>query len=621
MAPIRRELTAEQAAEILLVQATEEAQPAAVSPEARIDALEAAGDLDDEGAWFARRAEFLLEVELAAWRPLLRVRNAFTPHPLWNLVLPALLGLSSNALGPREQIHVLYNPIVLLVLWNVLSYAGLAAWAFRPEPEPRPRERAPVRRGVSTRAPAAPAEPLGGEGGFLVRALRRSAARLWLRALRGSAAAREQTAAWVAVGTRFLELWEGAARPWFALRTRRVLHLAALGLALGAIAGMYVRGLFFEYEMVWRSTFVREPETVASVLQVLLAPAHALLRWPAPDAGDAAALLAPEGVGAAPWIHRLAATALIVVVLPRAFLALRAARRLRRVGPALALGLDGPYFGAILAQAREIQVGRVKEEIGSAVRHECARFADDLAAFVAEGLFDRRIVPLLESFRSEGGRVDVLETRIREACAAFEPELAAHMKLAERAFEEGLARDVLERVRPGLVLPPASSGRLVPAARELPAHSVRGLGGEVSGRLGRDLGAAVALAVGAVAGTLSGGFGAHLGTAILVVLLHTTGPVGFLLGAFGGALAAAGALVAARARVNEAVRSASLPGAVVRLVLRSARFDRLVAQGRERCAASVRELVAAKLEPLTDELADQVWVRVKPLLARATRAP
>jgi hypothetical protein len=156
--------------------------------------------------------------------------------------------------------------------------------------------------------------------------------------------------------------------------------------------------------------------------------------------------------------------------------------------------------------------------------------------------------------------------------------------------------------------------------RELPAHSVRELGGDVSGKLSRDFGAAVALAVAAVAGTLSGGFGAHLGTAILVVLLHTTGPVGFLAGALAGALAAAAALVAGRERVTGAVRSASLPGPVVRLVLRRARFDRLVARGRERCATSVRELVAAKLEPLTDQLADQVWARVKPLLARATRA-
>jgi hypothetical protein len=616
--------TAEQAAEILLVRAAEEAQPAAVAPEARIDALEAAGDLDDERAWFARRAEFLLDDELAAWRPLLRVRNAFTPRPFWNLALPALFGLSSNALGPHDRIHVLYNPLVLLMAWNLLSYAALAALGRRDWRHGRPAadaggvKAARRDRRVARGAPPSDDGALG-SGGFLVRALRRSAARFWLRSLRGTAAAREQASAWVAVGTRFLELWEGAARPWFALRTRRVLHLGALGLALGAIAGMYVRGLFFEYEMVWRSTFVRDPETVARVLGVLLAPAAALLGRPAPGVSDAAALLAESGAPAAPWIHLLAATAGLVIVLPRALLAWSAARRLRRVGPALALGLEAPYFGAILAQAREIQVGRVKQEIGDAVKHECTRFADDLAAFVAVGLFDRRIVPLLERFRAEGGRVDALEAAIREASADFEPELAAHVKSAERAFEEGLARDVLERVRPDLVLPPASSGRLAPAARELPARSVQEVGADVSGKLARDLGAAVTLAAGAVAGTLSGGFGAHLGTAILVALLHTTGPVGFLIGALAGVLAAAGVLVAGRARVNDAVRTTSLPGTVVRLVLRPARFDRLLAQGRERCAASVRELVSAKLAPLTDELADQVWARVKPLLARATQ--
>ncbi len=587
-------VTPAQVAEILLVQAAEEVQPAALSPEARIDALEAAGDLDEERAWFARRARHLLDQELSRYLPLLRARDAFAPGLAWNLGLPGLLGLASNALGPHQQIHVLYNPIVLLVVWNLATYLALAVLALRP-------------RASSV-----------GSVGWAGPLLRRSAGRLWLRAVRGSTAARGESAAVVAVGARFLDLWQNAARPWFALRARRIVHVAALGLALGAIAGMYVRGLFFEYEMVWRSSFVREPESVARVLASVLGPACALLGRALPSVTDAEALLAPGGVPAAPWIHALAVTALLAVVLPRALLAAGAARRSARIGPALELGLGAAYFTAVLTQAREIQVGRVKQEIGSAVRQECARFADGLSRFVSEGLYDRRVVPLLSAFRAEGGSVTALESQIRTACAAFEPELAAHMKSAEQAFEEGLARDVLERVRPDLVLTPRGAGRLAEAARDLPAHSVRQVGGAVSGKLSRDLAAAVALAVGAVAGTLSGGFGAHLGAAILVALLHTSGPVAFLIGALGGALVALGALVVGRARVTQAVRGASLPGPVVRLALRRARFERLVVNGRERCAASVRELVGTKLEPLTDELADQVWARVKPLLARAT---
>jgi hypothetical protein len=603
-------VTPEQVAEILLVQAAEEVEPEALSPEARIDALEAAGDLDDERAWFARRARHLLGHELAVRRPLLRLRDALAPGLGWNLALPGLLGLASLALGPHHQIHVLYNPIVGLVAWSLAIYLGLVLLALRPLRPPRLRS-----PGLGLPELSLPRS----EGGFLARALRRGAARLWLRALRSSAAAREEASAWVRVGTRFFELWERAARPWFALRTSRMLHLGALGLALGAIAGMYVRGLFFEYEMVWRSTFLREPEAVARLLAVVLGPACALLGRPAPGVADAEALLAPAGVAAAPWIHAFALTAGLAVVLPRALLAARASWRLSRVGPTLALGLDAPYFAGVLGEARQVQVGRVKEAIGSAVREECARFAEDLAGFVSTSLFDGRIVPELERFRSEGGSVTALETRIHAACTAFEPELAARLVEAERAFEENLARDVLERVRPDLVLPAADAGRLGETARDLPAESVRGVGGDVSGKLTRDFATAVSLAVGAVAGTLSGGFGAHLGAAILVTLLHTSGPVGFLIGALGGALAAAGALLAGRARVEGWVRGASLPGAVVRVALRSKRFERLVASGRERCAASVRTLVAAKLEPLTDELADQVWARVKPLLARATR--
>jgi hypothetical protein len=584
-------VTPEQAAEILLVRAAEESAPRAVAPEQRIDALEAAGDLDDERAWFARRARHLLDGALTGYRPLLRARDAFSPRLAGLLLVPFALGLGSNALGPTQRIHVLYNPVVLLAAWNLATYAVLVWLAVRPRAAAR------------------------GDGFFLA-GLRRAAGWLWLRAARLGGAARGET---LAAGVRFLDLWQAAARPWFALRTRRLLHVAALGLGLGAIAGMYVRGLFFEYDMVWRSTFVREPATVARLLTAVLGPASLLLGRPAPSAADAAQLASEAGAPAAPWIHALALTALLAIVLPRAILAGVATRRAARSGPRLALGLAEPYFTRILGEARAIEVGRAKEQIGSAVREECARFAEGLAGFVSERLYDGRVVPLLEAFRARGGSVTNLEAEIRAACVAFEPELAAHLVEAERAFESGLARDVIERVRPDLVLPPDGTGRLARAARDLPLASVGAVGGEVSGKLSRDFGAALALAVGALSGTVSGGFGAHLGAAVLVALLHTTGPIAFAVGALGGAAVAAGALVMGRERVKEAVRGASLPGPVVRLGLRRGRMERLVARGRERCAASVRELALAKLEPLTDALADQVWARVKPLLARATQ--
>jgi hypothetical protein len=356
---------------------------------------------------------------------------------------------------------------------------------------------------------------------------------------------------------------------------------------------------------------------VARALRLFLAPACRLLGRPLPDESDAAALLGAEGVPAAPWIHLHAATAALAVVGPRLLLAAIAGARLRRVSRRLDLGLDQPYYTSILKHAREVQVVRVKEEIGSAVRAECERFADGLAAFVTESLYDGRIAPRLAGFRESGGRIVELEAAVRAECEDFEDDLAHHMEEAQRRFEADLAAEVWQRIGRRLIVPHASTKRLGSAVVEIPGRSVGSVGEALSGRLAGDFAAAVTLASAAVVGTLSGGFGSHLGAAILVVLLHTTGPVGFLLGAVGGAALAGAALWAGRERVREVARSLPLPATALRLALPSGRFERIVAEGRERCRSAVRELVGAKLEPLTDELADQVWARIKPLLAQA----
>ena len=56
-----------------------------------------------------------------------------------------------------------------------------------------------------------------------------------------------------------------------------------------------------------------------------------------------------------------------------------------------------------------------------------------------------------------------------------------------------------------------------------------------------------------------------------------------------------------------------------RLLLRRRRFERLIQQGRERCRAAVQERIEAQLEPLTPEIAHQVWLEVRPLVAERYR--
>jgi hypothetical protein len=67
----------------------------------------------------------------------------------------------------------------------------------------------------------------------------------WLLGVKaGANQMRQQAMGADAVARRFALLWWPIARPTLRLWLRRTLHLSAIGIAIGAILGMYVRGLF-----------------------------------------------------------------------------------------------------------------------------------------------------------------------------------------------------------------------------------------------------------------------------------------------------------------------------------------------------------------------------------------
>jgi hypothetical protein len=115
------------------------------------------------------------------------------------------------------------------------------------------------------------------------------------------------------------------------------MHLAAAVVALGLIAGLYVRGTVLRYEAGWESTFLGAAQ-VQGILGVLYGPVAAWsgvslpaavaeverLRWTAQGGGS----------DAAPWIHLIALSLLCYVVLPRLVFAGIATFRLAWLGRA-----------------------------------------------------------------------------------------------------------------------------------------------------------------------------------------------------------------------------------------------------------------------------------------------
>jgi hypothetical protein len=86
-----------------------------------------------------------------------------------------------------------------------------------------------------------------------------------------------------------------------------------------------------------------------------------------------------------------------------------------------------------------------------------------------------------------------------------------------------------------------------------------------------------------------------------------------------GLAAAGGAFYLGRQRTAAALRGVQLPAWTARLLLRRKRLERLVGRGRDRCRAAVTERIVAQLEPMTPEIAHQVWLEVRPLVAERYR--
>jgi hypothetical protein len=277
------------------------------------------------------------------------------------------------------------------------------------------------------------------------------------------------------------------------------------------------------------------------------------------------------------------------------------ARRLR-------LPLDDAYFGALLAGVRRIQIERIESAIGADVRDAVEKLAGSAAGFVCERLYDARLAPRLRAFREAGGSVAALEREMEAECRTFEPELEQHLAIARRELEAALRASVEHRIggRAG-----GRGEALAIGAAELSRSPLATLGGSVGREISNAVGAAVSAGVALVVASLSGGFGHHLGVAVLVALLHTSGPVGFLIGGIGGAAVAAAGWYGGRDRLARGMRRLRLPRPLARIVLRRRALERLVAQGREQCGRAVRERIGAELAPLVPKIAEEIFAKLR----------
>ena len=279
-------------------------------------AAEVVGAESTPEAFVARRAMLAIE-KLGTRHPALpRAVRALRWRPWVGTVIVALafaLGVFVDQVDAARRVNVLAPPVLGLLLWNLFVYLAVAiGYVLRYGDE--------------------------GTAGPLRRAVKRVAGGLSLprRAgpLRGAILA-------------FIDEWARRSAALYGMRSARILHLAAAALAFGVIAGIYVRGLAFEYRASWESTFL-DPPAVRAILAIAYAPGAFITGISVPDVAAVSAIRSPGGENAARWLHLMVATLVAVVIIPRLLLALAAGIVERHRAANLPLPLEEPYFQRLL---------------------------------------------------------------------------------------------------------------------------------------------------------------------------------------------------------------------------------------------------------------------------------
>lgn len=286
---------------VLLVKAVEESDaegillPAADRAAAAREAMRAAPG--NEQALMAARAATLFE-RIAARHPfvreLLELLGSSWVFTLALVVLGAVIGAALSALDGTRRINILAFPLLGVVAWNLAVYAALLVVRFTP----------------SKRSPS-----------VLRQALASMVARLATSRIDRAKAFNAPLATAL---RQFAGEWRAAAAPLLLARASRAFHLAAAAVGVGLVAGLYVRGIVFDYQAGWESTFL-DASSARTLLSILYGPAAWLTSLSIPDAAHLDAIRWRPGVAggepAARWIHLMAGTTLVYAVMPRLLLA------------------------------------------------------------------------------------------------------------------------------------------------------------------------------------------------------------------------------------------------------------------------------------------------------------
>jgi hypothetical protein len=607
-------LSESQAVELLLIRAVEEQKDVVFPPRAEsepnVEAFEKAISEANVKAFeeraeitkLAKRAQLLLP---HLPEPLLQALNWAVRDLDWNrwllvaaLILGPVLGLASNFLSPSGKVHIVKNPIVVLVLWNLAVYTVLILLRLRrnfpagpvdsqvgpcatvtPDKEPKSVQTeadSPVQlRNIASKA------PIGRNRLIRYCLMSLSGILAELSVLKDKLDQKQcDVNSLTKVLKSFLSFFSETAGTLIEARLHFLLHLFNIGLVSGAIAGTYIRGLLTEYKVVWESTFIKDPGMIAIILNAVLCPACIILdgRWLTP--ADIQPLLHGEAM-AGPWIHKLTVTALFWVAIPRTLLMCFSAVKAGNCRNCLEINLSDNYFKKTMERMRLDKLRHDLPDLIPKILEEIEKFAQSTAEYVQSRFFVGRVYPALKSFRDNGGKIIDLKNEIDRQASQFLGERTAHLEAMQLEFAASIKNIVGQQLSP--------IGANTGTDEKNPTFQA---GDDITGGVEKRMKDVIGMTATVTVAVTSGVVIKTVGLTIFGTLLGTTGPIGLLVGGIGAMAIAATAWVLGREKIDAVVEKRHIPAWLAKLALK----DEKIKDSSEKLFAEVKTQVRQLLQ-------------------------
>lgn len=585
-----------QVVKILAVKASEENSNKLLSEiavsNANISAIGAKSDAD----FIAKRANYLFNLLPAPVKLLEKITQFPGNWIRLTALLSFITGLLSNYLGPSKIIHVVYNPLTILLAWSALIYLVMILKSFWHIRLPALHVIPAKVHSEKTNKINAPAKKKKKASNFIVNWIvgetYRGIIQLKTKFIDNST----KVTVLRKIIPAFMISYQEVAGRTLVLRFKSLLNASAVSLLAGALAGVYFRGLFFNYNIIWQSTFVTEPVTIRMILNVLFGPATLILDGSFVTEEMVQMVMRPEGTLAAPWIHRMAVTTLLFIFIPRTILSLIFMGKSNHTTKNI--DINQSYFKETILKNRQSLLSVIRDGIREIVDKKIEKTAGSITDFVINDYFEKFIAPTLISFRNKGGKIRKLETDLFDSQQEFEPILSGYLNDTREDFRTSVLTEINLFLGRQFEIDISTSGTHQPQSDKTDEKLPKRLAEDIGDTIGGTIVTGVTLAAGAI----SGGLGKSLGIAILSGLLGVSGPIGLLIGSIIAMAALGGFYTMSRDRISDMIKDVHLPPVVIKMALSDAKIEK----ARQETFSHTHEEIIKILNPKIDEITDAI---------------